>query len=59
MHFKGKSVVVTAGAGGIGRAVVGLFARGWAKAMVSDLVRKGCKYENRVYRNGRHHDGDG
>jgi NAD(P)-dependent dehydrogenase (short-subunit alcohol dehydrogenase family) len=43
MRFGGKSVVVTGGAGGIGRAVVRLFAREGGKVMVSDVVEKGCQ----------------
>ena len=43
MRFKGKSVIVTGAAGGIGRAVVRLFAREGCKVMVSDVVEDGCK----------------
>ncbi len=42
MRFDGKSVVITGGAGGIGRAAVRLFAREGARVMVSDRVEKGC-----------------
>lgn len=42
MRFNGKSVVITGGAGGIGRAAVRLFAREGARVMVSDRVEKGC-----------------
>jgi len=42
MRFDGKSVVITGGAGGIGRAAVRLFAREGARVMVSDRAEKGC-----------------
>ncbi len=42
MRFDGKSVVITGGAGGIGRAAVRLFAREGARVMVSDRDEKGC-----------------
>jgi len=43
MRFRGKSIVVTGGAGGIGRAVVRLFAREGGLVMVSDVVEEGCR----------------
>jgi len=43
MRFKGKSVLITGGAGGIGRAATRIFAGEGARVMVSDLSEQGCK----------------
>lgn len=43
MRFQEKSVLITGGAGGIGKAAVRIFAQEGAKVMVSDLSEPGCK----------------
>lgn len=43
MRFQGKSVLITGGAGGIGKAAVRIFAQDGAKVMVSDLSESGCR----------------
>lgn len=43
MRFQGKAVLITGGAGGIGKAAVRIFAQEGAKVMVSDLSEPGCK----------------
>ncbi len=43
MRFKDKSIVITGGAGGIGRALSEIFSRDGGKVMVSDLSEAGCK----------------
>ena len=42
MRFKDKSVLITGGAGGIGKAAVRIFANEGAKVMVADLSEQGC-----------------
>jgi NAD(P)-dependent dehydrogenase (short-subunit alcohol dehydrogenase family) len=43
MRFKDKTVIITGGAGGIGKTAVRLFAREGAKVMVADLSEEGCQ----------------
>ena len=43
MRFQGKSVIITGGAGGIGKTAVRLFAEEGGKVMVADLSERGCK----------------
>lgn len=43
MRFQGKSVLITGGAGGIGKAAVRIFAGEGAKVMVSGRSEQGCK----------------
>jgi NAD(P)-dependent dehydrogenase (short-subunit alcohol dehydrogenase family) len=43
MRFKDKSIVITGGAGGIGRALARIFATDGGKVMISDLSETGCK----------------
>ncbi|CDH79543.1 SDR family NAD(P)-dependent oxidoreductase [Pseudomonas aeruginosa] len=43
MRFQNKVVVVTGGAGGVGQALVRLFAKEGAKLMISDLNAEGCQ----------------
>jgi NAD(P)-dependent dehydrogenase (short-subunit alcohol dehydrogenase family) len=43
MRFKDKSIVITGGAGGIGRALARTFAIDGGKVMVSDLSETGCQ----------------
>lgn len=43
MRFKEKSVLITGGAGGIGKTAVRIFAKEGARVMVSDLSEQGCK----------------
>lgn len=43
MRFEGKIVIITGGAGGIGKTAVRLFAREGAKVMVADLSGEGCR----------------
>jgi meso-butanediol dehydrogenase/(S,S)-butanediol dehydrogenase/diacetyl reductase len=43
MRFKDKAVLITGGAGGIGKAAVRIFAREGARVMVSDLSEPGCR----------------
>ncbi len=43
MRFKDKAIVITGGAGGIGRALARTFAIDGGKVMVSDLSETGCK----------------
>ncbi len=43
MRFKDKSVLITGGAGGIGRAAVRIFASEGARVMISDLSEEGCR----------------
>ncbi|SDP83648.1 SDR family NAD(P)-dependent oxidoreductase [Desulforhopalus singaporensis] len=42
MRFKDKSIVITGGAGGMGRALARKFANNGAKVMISDLSEQGC-----------------
>lgn len=53
MRFKDKSIVITGGAGGIGRALARTFTLDGGKVMVSDLSETGCKeiYEELVQKN--------
>ena len=43
MRFKDKSIVITGGAGGIGRALTRIFSRDGGRVMVSDLSETGCQ----------------
>ncbi len=43
MRFQDKAVIITGGAGGIGKTLVRLFAKEGAHVMVSDLSENGCK----------------
>jgi NAD(P)-dependent dehydrogenase (short-subunit alcohol dehydrogenase family) len=43
MRFKDKTVIITGGAGGIGKTAVRLFAREGARVMVADLSEEGCQ----------------
>lgn len=43
MRFQGKTMLITGGAGGIGKAAVRLFTQEGARVMVADLSEKGCK----------------
>ncbi|MBB4865783.1 NAD(P)-dependent dehydrogenase (short-subunit alcohol dehydrogenase family) [Pseudomonas nitritireducens] len=43
MRFQNKVVVVTGGAGGVGQALVRLFAKEGAQLMISDLDAQGCE----------------
>lgn len=43
MRFKEKTVIITGGAGGVGRALVRLFAREGAQVMVADVAEDGCQ----------------
>ncbi|MEX6501772.1 SDR family NAD(P)-dependent oxidoreductase [Pseudomonas zhanjiangensis] len=43
MRFQNKVVVITGGAGGVGQALVRLFATEGAKLMISDLNAEGCQ----------------
>ena len=43
MRFKDKSIVITGGAGGIGRALAETFSKDGGKVLVSDISETGCK----------------
>ncbi|MBO3273695.1 SDR family NAD(P)-dependent oxidoreductase [Pseudomonas schmalbachii] len=43
MRFKNKVVVITGGAGGVGQALVRLFAAEGARVMISDINADGCQ----------------
>ncbi|MDH4566900.1 SDR family oxidoreductase [Pseudomonas sp. BN414] len=43
MRFENKVVVITGGAGGVGQALVKLFAAEGARVMISDLNAEGCQ----------------
>lgn len=43
MRFQGKAVIITGGAGGIGKTAVRIFAKEGAMVMVADLSEQGCK----------------
>lgn len=43
MRFKNKVVVITGGAGGVGQALVRLFAAEGARLMISDINADGCQ----------------
>ncbi|AOE86424.1 SDR family NAD(P)-dependent oxidoreductase [Pseudomonas sp. TCU-HL1] len=43
MRFKNKVVVITGGAGGVGQALVRLFASEGARLMISDINTDGCE----------------
>lgn len=43
MRFKDKAVIITGGAGGIGKTAVRLFSGEGAKVMVADLSEEGCQ----------------
>lgn len=43
MRFKDKSVIVTGGAGGVGRALVRLFSREGRREMIADVLERGCQ----------------
>ena len=43
MRFQGKTVLITGGAGGIGKAAVRMFANEGGRVMVADLSEQGCK----------------
>ena len=42
MRFKNKSIVITGGGGGIGRALAKTFTKDGGKVMISDLSEQGC-----------------
>ena len=53
MRFDDKKVVVTGGTGGIGQAVVELFAREGARVLFSDLSEENCsEFRNALRRKG-------
>ena len=43
MRFENKIVVITGGAGGVGQALVRLFAAEGARLMISDINAEGCQ----------------
>ncbi|SDP68551.1 SDR family NAD(P)-dependent oxidoreductase [Desulforhopalus singaporensis] len=43
MEFKDKVVVITGGAGGVGKALVRLFAASGARIMISDINEESCR----------------
>ncbi|UTW10094.1 SDR family NAD(P)-dependent oxidoreductase [Marinobacterium rhizophilum] len=43
MRFENKVVVITGGAGGVGQALVRLFAREGARIMIVDMNEEGCR----------------
>ena len=43
MRFQDKTVIITGGAGGIGKIAVSIFAGEGAKVMVADISAQGCK----------------
>ncbi|MNE81155.1 3-oxoacyl-[acyl-carrier-protein] reductase FabG [compost metagenome] len=43
MRFENKVVVITGGAGGVGQALVRLFAAEGARVMISDINADGCQ----------------
>lgn len=43
MRFENKTVVITGGAGGVGQALVRLFAAEGARLMISDINAEGCQ----------------
>ncbi|MFV0437844.1 MAG: SDR family NAD(P)-dependent oxidoreductase [Desulfopila sp.] len=43
MDFKDNVVIITGGAGGVGKALVRLFAKAGARVMISDIDEDGCQ----------------
>nr|WP_067288054.1 SDR family NAD(P)-dependent oxidoreductase [Marinobacterium profundum] len=44
MRFENKVVVITGGAGGVGQALVRLFAREGTRIMIVDMIEDGCRF---------------